>query len=132
MPRQARRRSERERMARRMSEMMIMGKNKVFLSVGILFVMASVAFILGCGGEPGINREPGQAVFGDECTVDADCVHMPVCCHRGAADCVPASRVGLDFEERCEGFACTKECRPCTRCVCEDGFCGSVVVGGCC
>ena len=114
-----------------MSKRKVIKNNKGILAFGFIFVIASLFFVSCCGEESDTNR-PGQAVLGNECTTDADCVHMPVCCHRGAAGCVPASRIDPDFEDRCEEVFCTEECRPCTRCVCEDGFCSSVVVGGCC
>ena len=59
---------------------------------------------------------------GVKCTSNADCVHLPSPCHQGAAECVSkeyASTVELPDEP----VACTMECRPCTKCYCEDNVC---------
>jgi hypothetical protein len=56
------------------------------------------------------------------CHVDADCVPAS-CCH--ATECTTASAA-----PRCDGVACTMDCRPATldcggRCVCTDGRCAA-------
>ncbi len=58
-----------------------------------------------------------------ECNSNEDCVHAPVCCHRGAAMCIPKYKVNEDSLNQCHSVMCTMECRECTTCSCVNHKC---------
>ncbi len=67
-----------------------------------------------------------------ECLSDEDCVHLPVCCHRNAMQCVPKYKVNENTLTKCKDVFCTTECRDCTTCRCVDNKCVTETIEGSC
>lgn len=104
-------------------------ENKIMIKGMFFIVLISLSFfVTSCNQENnGINDniENSSVEIGEqnECVIDSDCVHEPVCCHRGSAQCIPKSLINEDSLKGCDDVYCTMECRECTQCKCINGRC---------
>lgn len=114
-------------------------KNKKVMRKGLFMILIFLSFfVTSCSQE---NNKVNDTVENSsveireehECVTDSDCVHEPVCCHRGSTQCIPKSLINEDSLKGCDNVYCTLECRTCTQCKCINGRCVTEFSeGGCC